>query len=161
MGVKIVLMTALILGGPLWAQLPDVDLFLVQVSGVDGNLEVNGIRNLTNRPGYDNQPGFESEDSILYTAIHEDGQADIYRLDLKRNETKRLTYTQESEYSPTPMPDGSGFSAVRVEHDNTQRLYAFPHEGYPRMIFRGTKPVGYHAWIADDRLVMFNLAETP
>jgi Tol biopolymer transport system component len=67
--------------------------------------------NVTARPGYDNQPFFLADGrAFLYTSIREDSQADIYRYDLDRKTSVRLTATSESEYSPIPLPRGGGFS---------------------------------------------------
>ena len=89
--------------------------------------------NVTARPGYDNQPFFlPNGRAFLYTSIREDSQADIYRYDIAARTSIRLTSTRESEYSPTPLPDGSGFSAVRVEADSTQRLHPFQFQGESR-----------------------------
>ncbi len=95
---------------------------------------------------------------LLYTSIREDSQADIYRYDIDTKTSVRLTATRESEYSPTPLPDGSGFSVVRVEADSTQRLWAFDADGSrPRLVLDSIKPVGYHAWADDHTLVLFVL----
>lgn len=144
---------------PSFAQLPDVDIFMLKVAQVDGSFEVQSLKNITERPGYDNQPSFISNHEILYTSIHEDEQSDIYRYNLDTGKRERLTYTQESEYSPTLMPNGKGFSSVRVEHDGTQRLWAFPFEGDPYMILKKVKPVGYHYWLNQKELALFILGE--
>lgn len=116
-------------------------------------------RRLTDRPGYDNQPSFTSDGkAILYTAIGADGQADVWRIDLASARATRLTRTPESEYSPTVLPDGSGFSVVRVEADSAQRLWRFAPDGSaPRLVLPDVRPVGYHAWIDDTTVALFVL----
>ncbi len=115
--------------------------------------------NVTNRPGYDNQPAFTPDGgSVLFTSIREDAQADIWRVSLADLSTARLTGAPESEYSATPMPDGSGFSVIRVEQDSTQRLWAFDWQGNPsRIIVPALKPVGYHVWVGESVLGGFVL----
>ena len=138
---------------------PATDIYVADLR-VDGRRVTAGTPvNVTARPGYDNQPCFLRDGrSFLYTAIHEDGQADIYRYDLDRKTSVRLTTTRESEYSPTPLPQGNGFSVVRVEADSTQRLWAFEDDGtHPRLLLDSIKPVGYHAWADDRTLVLFVL----
>ncbi len=136
------------------------DLFLLDVTGLDGDFKLNSVRNLTQRSGYDNQPFFVSDSRVLYTSIREDGQADIYHFDLNSNTSKRITYTQESEYSPTLMPDGESFSVIRVEADGSQRLYAFPLDGgVPTLLLPEIKPVGYHVWVDSTTLGLFVLGE--
>jgi hypothetical protein len=90
--------------------------------------------------------------------IGDDAQADIYRYDFASRSSTRVTNTKESEYSPTPLPGGRGFSVVRVEPDSTQRLWAFDLDGtHPRLLLAGVKPVGYHAWIDSVTVALFVL----
>jgi len=115
--------------------------------------------NISNSPGYDNQPSFLPDSSAVLFASNRDGkQTDIYRYDIASKQLKQLTTTAEAEYSPTMTPDRKTFSAVRVEADNTQRLWRFDLDGSnPRVLLENIKPVGYHAWIDDTRLALFIL----
>jgi len=110
-------------------------------------------------PGYNNQPSFLSDGTLLFTA-NVDGQTDIFHYSPKTGASKRLTWSQESEYSPTLMPDGTRFSVIRVEHDGIQRLWAFPLEGGPgEILLPHVKPVGYHLWLSRSHLALFVLGE--
>jgi hypothetical protein len=141
------------------APLPSTDVYLVAL-GAEGRPE-GAPRNVSGRAGYDNQPAFTADGRVLYTSIREDGQADIYGFDPSSGATTRLTRTQESEYSPTPLP-GGGFSTVRVEADGTQRLWRFDAAGGdPQLLLAEVRPVGYHAWIDSTRLALFVLGEPP
>ncbi len=138
---------------------PATDIYLAEIRVNNRRVSIGTPANVTARPGYDNQPSFMSNGrAFLYTSVREDGQADIYRYDLDRKASARLTATLESEYSPTPLPEGNGFSVVRVEADSTQRLWAFAADGSrPRIVLDSIKPVGYHAWGDDHTLVLFVL----
>jgi len=139
---------------------PATDIFLAPLSiSAEGRPVVGKPVNITNRPGYDNQPAFTPDSkSILFTSIHEDGQSDIYRYDLGPKTITRLTSTPESEYSPTFMPGGQRFSVIRVERDSAQRLWSFAYDGSdPQLLVPTVKPVGYHAWIDPDNLALFVL----
>jgi len=143
---------------------PATDIYVADLRVDHRRVTVDRPVNVTARPGYDNQPCFlPSGHAFLYTAIHEDGQADIYRYDLDRKTTARVTSTRESEYSPTPLPKGMGFSVVRVEADSTQRLWAFDPDGtHARLVLDSIKPVGYHAWGgADDHTLVLFVLGTP
>jgi dipeptidyl aminopeptidase/acylaminoacyl peptidase len=118
--------------------------------------------NVTNSPGYDNQPSFTPDGrQILFTSIRGGAtQTDIYAYDLTGKNTVRLTATAEGEYSPTVTPDGRHFSVIRVEADATQRLWRFTLEGRdPEVVLRDVKPVGYHAWADERTLVLFVLGD--
>ena len=138
---------------------PATDIYVAELRVTDRRVSVGAPVNVTARPGYDNQPFFLPDGrSFLYTAVHEDAQADVYRYDLDRKISVRVTATPESEYSATPLPDGTGFSVVRVEADSTQRLWAFNADGLgARLVFDSIKPVGYHAWANAHTLLLFVL----
>ncbi|HEY5218314.1 MAG TPA: hypothetical protein VIJ16_00835 [Gemmatimonadaceae bacterium] len=153
-------LAAMVVASSLAAQsgVPSTDIYLVRLRGAGGAIS-DPPENLTHRAGYDNQPAFTRDGSaILFTSIHGDGQADIYRLDLKSRAITQLTHTPESEYSPTPLPTGMGFSVVRVEKDSTQRLWAFASDGTaPALLLPDIAPLGYHLWLDDHTLALFVL----
>ena len=135
------------------AAVPSTDIYLYRLSrGL--NPFRSRLVNITNRPGYDNQPAFDGS-AILYTSIR-DGQADIWRFE--NGKSTRVTSTPESEYSAALSPDGSSISVVRVERDSTQRLWRFPADGSaPSVVLRDIKPVGYFAWLDSTTLALFVL----
>ncbi len=136
------------------------DIYLAPISiSAEGRPVIGKPINITNRPGYDNQPAFTPDShGILFTSIHEDGQADIYRYDLAAKSITRVTDTPESEYSATIMPGGQRFSVIRVERDSVQRLWSFAMDGSdPQLLVPTVRPVGYHAWIDPDNLALFVL----
>jgi hypothetical protein len=154
---------------------PSTDIFLVDISKVQGALKFGTPVNVTNHPGYDNQPSFLPDGSgVLYTSLRNDppgpqapwGQAptqtEIFRYDIGSKKTIRLTQTQESEYSANVMPGGKTFSVVRVEPDSTQRLWRFDMNGKnPAVVLREIKPVGYHAWADANKVALFVLGSPP
>ncbi|MEO7084806.1 MAG: hypothetical protein ABI442_10710 [Gemmatimonadaceae bacterium] len=139
---------------------PSTDVYLAPISLDNyGALVIGTPVNITNRPGYDNQPSFTPDNrAILYTSTRDDGQSDIYRYDIATKKITRVTKTAESEYSAQAMPDGKRFSVIRVERDSTQRLWSFAMNGSdPRLVIKNLKPVGYHAWIDAENLATFVL----
>jgi hypothetical protein len=141
---------------------PAVDIHLLAFSRAsDGTLQFDSISNLTQRPGYDNQPAFLPDGSgILFTSMRDTLQSDIYRYEFATGRIHRVTDTPESEYSPTPIRGGTRFSTVRVELDSTQRLWDLDMTGQdPVLVLPAVKPVGYHAWGPDERLALFILGE--
>jgi hypothetical protein len=139
------------------------DIHLLHLQRVGDRLAVVGPPvAVTDRPGYDNQPGFTPDGrALLYTSIR-DEQADTYRYDIATGASARVTRTPESEYSPTPIPGSDRFSVVRVEADGTQRLWSFAADGSdPRLVLPDVAPVGYHAWADAGTLALFVLGEPP
>ncbi|MEM7282519.1 MAG: hypothetical protein AAF438_12925 [Pseudomonadota bacterium] len=138
------------------AQIPDTDIYLATVGIDDGQVTFGSILNLTDRPGYDNQPHFLPDGSgLLFTSIRDGKQADIYRLEYRGMKAVQVTDTPESEYSPTYL-SGGGFSTVRVEEDGTQRLWRIGDGGDgAEVILSDVKGVGYHSWLDDTKLALF------
>ncbi len=121
---------------------------------------VGAASNITNSPGYDNQPSFTPDGTgILFTSVRGGGtQTDIYRYDIAARKTTQVTSTAEGEYSATVTPDGRHISVIRVEADGTQRLWRFTLDGRePDVVLERVKPVGYHAWADDHTLALFVL----
>ncbi|HEX3157119.1 MAG TPA: M20/M25/M40 family metallo-hydrolase [Gemmatimonadaceae bacterium] len=146
---------------PLLAQAPDTDIWVASLVARDGAVIVGQPRNVTHRPGYDNQPAFLPDGrSLLYVAQH-DEQTDVYELTLATNATRQLTQTPESEYSPIPTANGRAFTVVRVERDSAQRLWRFsrPRVGTGQLLLPHVQPVGYHAWTSPTTVTMFVLGE--
>ena len=142
---------------------PGTDIFLVDLDLASSPPALGAARNLTNRPGYDNQPHFEPEgDGLLYTSQRGE-QTDIFRVDLSSGEYTQITATPESEYSPKVVwPANEDMSVVRVESDGTQRLWAFRRDGTsPRLLLPDVAPVGYHSWNRYGSLILFILGEPP
>jgi Tol biopolymer transport system component len=122
-------------------------------------------------PGYDNQPAFSADGTrILFAATRDGKQTDVFAFDLGTRRVTQVTHTAENENSPTFVPAGAGpagsFSVVQSEFDRAgakpsspiQRLWRFNADGSsPHLILADINPVGYHAWIDDDRLALYVL----
>ncbi len=117
-----------------------------------------------NRGGYNNQPNFFGNHELWLTAQFpkDTTQTDLVALDLLLKTQTRVTNTPTTaEYSPTPMPGGKRFSAVRVEEDGNQRLWSFPldRSDNGRVEFPKTYNVGYHCWLQDTLVAFFIVGE--
>src|SRR6185369_14634049 len=108
------------------AQLPDTDIWLFKFKNEKNMLSLDKGINITNRPGYDNQPSF-SEDGkkIWYVSIREDKQADIYVYVPGDKKSTQFTKTAESEYSPTFISLDKNLNCVVVEKDSAQRIWRY------------------------------------
>jgi len=116
--------------------------------------------NISNSPGYDNQPSFLPDSSAVLFSSNRDGkQTDIYRYDIAKKTLTQLTHTVDLEYSPIVTPDRKSFSVIRqAASDGTQLLVRYDLDGSnARVIFENVKPVGYHAWIDATHVAMFIL----
>lgn len=150
------------------AKMPSFDIYVADLFTKNGLLNVGEVENVTQAQGYDNQPMFLPDgDSLMYTsALSAEGleQTDSILLHLKTGHSVNLTQTHVSEYSPTLMPDANNFSVIRVEQGK-QKLWRYPlNSGGPSshkasVLLADVDPVGYHAWVDDDRVLLFVLGE--
>jgi hypothetical protein len=144
---------------------PDTDVYLVSLADA-GAWTAESVTNISAAAGYDNQPSFMRDSrSVLFTSGRAGGQTDIYRYWIADEKLTQLTTTAESEYSPTVVPAGNGFSVIQVEADNTQRLWQFSfgvRAGsalQSSVVLPELKPIGYHAWIDADTVMVFVLGQ--
>lgn len=155
---------------PTQAAPPPTEVYLASFT-VDGRkLSIGKPENISNSPGYDNQPFFSPDGQSLYfTSARGDvaskcgsPQTDVYRFDLGSRAIARVTDTADCEYSPTVTPDGRHLSVIQVEPDGTQRLWKFTVEGKsPTVVLEDVEPVGYHAWLGETMLALFVLGQPP
>jgi Tol biopolymer transport system component len=98
--------------------------------------------------------------SILFVAIPDTTQSEIYKYDIKSKRISAVTHTAESEYSPNLSPDGKSISVVRVDKDNGQRFYSMPlNDVTHARVIKGSDSIGYYCWINDTSLAMFILGD--
>src|ERR1017187_10333690 len=144
---------------------PDTDIYLMNIRANKEGFTWTDAVNITDRPGYDNQPEFLPDGSgVLYTSIREDNQADIYEYIIFTKATARLTKTTVSEFSPQIIPGGKAYSTVVVEKDSTQRLWRYnfgAKDTAAQVILPKVDSVGYYCWINKYSLAIFKLTEPP
>lgn len=139
------------------AQMPSTDIFVVDLQLKDGTYTFGKPLNITNRPGYDNQPSFTDDGkNLLYSSVRDSGQTDIFMYTFKDSVTTRMTNTEESEYSPVMMPDNKWMSVVRVDKKGAQQLYyldmSADHQDYPAA--PNEDSVAYYGWIDKNNVAM-------
>lgn len=144
-----------------YGQMPETDIWLFKIENKEGKYNYSNPLNITNRIGYDNQPAFSNDGkSILYVCIDSSKQADVYQYFISKKTKINLTKSQVSEYSPTIIPSGIGFSSVVVEKDSAQRLWQYNLDGtFKTIVHEGTDSIGYHTWLNADTLMYYKLTE--
>lgn len=116
--------------------------------------------NITNHPGYDNQPGFNHTYPVLYySSFNEDGRADIKSYNYETFKTVSITKTPEREYSPTHTPDDVYLSCIIQRDNGAQDLGKYPLGGGDPYVIIDNMTVGYHVWADNSHLAMFILGE--
>ena len=135
------------------------DIWLFDLD-LKGSPTISGGKNITNRPGYDNQPSFrKGHHEILYSSFREDGRADLKKYNWKTDATIDITRTPEREYSPTLTPDKKWISCIIQRDNNAQDLGKYPIRGEAPEIIIDHLTVGYHAWLTKTDLILFVLGD--
>ena len=157
---KACFLTLFILVGTLVNAQQGSDIYLFNFKIDKDQFSLSNARNITNSPGYDNQPHFlPDSESILYASDDGFGQTDIYRYNIQARSERRLTFTPSSEYSPTITPDGKFFSCIILEKSGDQFLWKYPLQGAVAQKITTVNPIGYHCWINNNLLGVFVVGE--
>ena len=145
-------------GLPLLGQGP-TELYLAEIHAVEGDIAIASPKNISENPGYDNQPSFPDDQTVLYARTR-NGQTDIARYSFGNGKTAWLTDTPGgSEYSPLKIPATDAISTIRLDTSGLQRLYSYPMDGGDPKILLHDLKVGYHLWYHQDLLVCTVLTE--
>ncbi|MGD8772324.1 MAG: hypothetical protein PVI25_04585 [Gammaproteobacteria bacterium] len=142
--------------------MPEMDIYIVELSGGLEQGSFGEPRNVTRRDGYDNQPVFLPDGSgFLFTSFVDD-QADTYRYQIADGSIHRVTASTAGEWAPALTPDGEGFTISRNEPEGFQRLWRFPMDGRsPRVVLRDITGAGYHTWVDENTVALYLLSEPP
>lgn len=154
------LVFSVFLSNIVFGQLPETDIWLFKIEKKENKYSYSNPLNINNRTGYDNQPTFSLDGkSILYVCIDSSKQADIYQYIISKKLAINITKSEVSEYSPTLLPNGLGFSAVVVEKDSAQRVWKYNLDGtFNSIAHQRIDSVGYHTWLNNDTLLYYKLS---
>ena len=131
----------------------NTEVFVFDISHAYEGLELLNARNISNNEGYDNQPSFISNETVVF-AGNNDGQTDISEYNLTSNLQKWVnSKTEGGEYSPQKFPSNSDVAAVRLDTDGLQRLYRYDAEtGKSKEIIEDLQ-VAYFAFYNDKKML--------
>lgn len=137
----------------------NTEVYLFDLILKNGTPLLSNPKNISNNEGYDNQPSFWDDDTVLFSSTRE-GQTDILRFNINLGSTTSwLTNTPTgSEYSPLRIPDKNAISAIRLDLDGLQRLYEYDLKTGDSTPITNLK-IGYHVWFNDHILVATVLVE--
>lgn len=125
---------------------PDTEVFLSEMNFAENGFEFQNTLNISANPGYDNQPYFLSNDTLLF-AKNQNQQTDIARYTISSKATAFMHPTTEGgEYSPQPIPGTKDIAAVRLDPDGKQRLYRYKAGEKPTQPLHPELEVAYFAF---------------
>lgn len=124
--MKLLTLVLLCIANTVFSQ-TDSEVFLLELSSENESFTVSNIQNISNNLGYDSQPYFFDNETLLY-ARTENGQTEINTYSSTKNKTRRLNIpTAGGEYSPQKFPETNQVAAVRLDTSGLQRLYRYEY----------------------------------
>ena len=94
------------------ANFPHTDIFIFELTLTDNHASITNPQNVTNRLGYDNQPFFTPDSQSFIYSRGDDYQTDAYEYNFKTQESRQLTHSSATEFSPTPVYDNTSLLFV-------------------------------------------------
>lgn len=103
----------------------NTEIHLFDINSEDGQWKVTNGKNISNNDGYDSQPYFYDENTILF-ASNRNGQTDIVKYSIDSKAKRFINNTPNGgEYSPQRIPKSKDVSAVRLDNNGLQRFYQY------------------------------------
>ncbi|MFD2566184.1 nuclear transport factor 2 family protein [Pseudotenacibaculum haliotis] len=131
----------------------NTEVYLFNIEKTDKGYQLTNKKNLSQNKGYDSQPHFYDDNTILFSSSR-GGQTDIVMYDIKTGKKVFINSTPKGgEYSPQRIPNSKNVSAVRLDDSGLQRFYEYDIEtGKPKELIRSLK-VAYPFWYNDKIVV--------
>ncbi|MBL7765632.1 MAG: PD40 domain-containing protein [Chitinophagaceae bacterium] len=145
-----------------YAQLPETVVYLFDMQRSSKGIKIMNPRIISKKSGYNNQPYFTPDgEAIYFVSSMDTTNTEIYRYQIGKKKSRRITKTPEPEYSPKYTPDMGRISCVRVEKDKTtQHLYTYNFKGKDaQLLMPNLKTIGYYEWISPTDFLSFELPE--
>jgi hypothetical protein len=136
---------------------PNTDVFLFDLSTEKGSFELSNKVNISDNDGYDNQPSFLDDNTILYAGTRK-GQTDIAKYSINYGSKIWVNHTDGSEYSPLKIPGQNAVSSIRLEKDGAQKLHKYSLRNGESEVLIEEIIIGYHVW-ADDNTIVSSVLE--
>lgn len=125
---------------------PETEVFLMDIATSENGISVENIKNVSNSVGYDNQPSFYDNNTLMYAGTR-NGATDITAIQIQSLDKYWMNPpTEGGEYSPLRIPNSKQLSAVRLDPDGLQRLYKYPTPDKPSELLIEDLQVAYYAY---------------
>ena len=154
---KLLLTLSFILPTILFSQ-SNTEVFLFDLNTENGNFTLSNFKNISNNKGYDNQPSFVDNNTILYAGTRNE-QTDIVKYNIKYDSKIFMNHSEGSEYSPLKIPDQDAVSAIRLDKDGKQALRKYSLSNGESELLIEDIIIGYHVWFDEHTLVSSVLEE--
>ncbi|MGM5470878.1 TolB family protein [Flavobacteriaceae bacterium LMO-SS05] len=130
----------------------NTEVFLFDLNQENGAFQLSNFKNISNSEGYDNQPSFLDDNTILYAGTR-NGQTDIVNYTISSGEKHWICETEGSEYSPLKIPNQNAISAIQLDKNGTQVLRTYNLDNGESEVLVDDIIIGYHVWYSENRLL--------
>ena len=131
----------------------NTEIYVFDINKNDQEVLIDNGKNISQNPGYDNQPSFFSGDTLVFSKSREN-QTDISGYSLKDSVSFWKSNTPVgSEYSPQRIPETEHLAAVRLDTTGLQLLYKYDGETGESSVLLPDLKVGYFAFLNSDRIL--------
>ena len=130
----------------------NTEIFLFDLAVKNGNYEFTNGKNISNNEGYDSQPSFVNDNQILFSSTR-NGQTDIVSYRANYDTKTWVNFTEGGEYTPLKIPNQKAISAVRLDKDGKQRLYAYSMSNGSSTELIKDLVVAYYTWYDNNTIV--------
>jgi hypothetical protein len=140
---------------------PEADIFLIEINKSDaGDIKLGPAKNVTDRPGYDNQPFFTKDSQSFLYSRSDDFQTDVYEYFIETGNSVRVTNSKNMEFSPTPSPNNKKIAFVTDGEGANQSIWFANRDSIdqPQWLLKNQperEPVGYFSWNHESGYALF------
>lgn len=136
---------------------PNTEVFLFDLNTENDTFQLSNFKNVSNNIGYDNQPSFLDDSTILYSGTR-NNQTDIVKYNISDDSKEWLSNTEGGEYSPIKIPNKNTVSAVRLEPDGVQKFHGYDMKTGDYELLIDDIIIGYYIWF-DKNSIMSSALE--
>ncbi|MEH6535737.1 MAG: nuclear transport factor 2 family protein [Psychroserpens sp.] len=130
----------------------NTEVFLFDLEVSSSKIELKNAKNLSKNEGYDNQPSFLNDRYVLFASTRK-VQTDIAKYDMRYDSKSWLNFSEGGEYTPLKVPNKNEVSAVRLDKDGKQRLYAYNMSNGDSNELIQDLVVAYYTWFDENTIV--------
>ena len=130
----------------------NTEIFLFDIESNNSKIEIKNGKNISENQGYDNQPSFLDDRYIVFASTR-NGQTDIAKYDTRYGGRIWINFTEGGEYSPLKIPNKHEVSAVRLDKDGKQQLYAYSLSDGNSTDLINNLVVAYYTWFDEHTIV--------
>jgi len=131
----------------------NTEVYVFDIRPAYEGLELLNIQNISNNKGYNNQPSFIANETLVFAGNNE-GQTDIVEYSLNTKSKKWFNQkTDGGEYSPQTFPTINDVAAVRLDKNGFQRLYRYDSQTGKSTELIKDLQIAYFAFYNDEKIL--------